>query len=94
MDACLREVAKAAREARMAWDQAFTAGRRRGTIDGAQAVRAFNLNPSKATTADVRARFRAKVKAEHPDVGGRCADVARIVELRDAAVAYLQKRGR
>lgn len=43
---------------------------------------------ARATADDVRAAFRRKAKATHPDQGGN-GDMGRLVQLRDLALAYV-----
>jgi hypothetical protein len=42
-----------------------------------------------ASVQDVLRAYRARVKAEHPDKGGK-GDMGRLVEIRDRALAYLR----
>jgi hypothetical protein len=56
---------------------------------GLAALRELGLDAT-ATADDVRAAFRQRAKATHPDKGGS-GDMGRLVELRDLALAYLQQ---
>jgi hypothetical protein len=48
---------------------------------------AFNLNPSKATTQDIKRAFVQLAKKHHPDVGGDPATFERLKKMRDTLLA-------
>lgn len=59
---------------------------------GAEAIRAFGLDPETATHDDVQRVFTAAAKSGHSDRGG-AADMGDLVKQRDLAREHIAARG-
>jgi len=53
----------------------------------------MDLAPT-ATTEQIKARFNVLAKTAHPDHGGSQSDITRLIDARNAALAYAAAGGR